>query len=98
MLPYLNSPRAPAQAIVWTEPLIVVFYSLLVLGGPMLIAPATPGWWNFCLFEYCDAEGRRFFLTIRFHDLPGDRQACHKPGQLAAATIGAGAVHRASLN
>jgi hypothetical protein len=41
MLPYMNSPRAPAQAIFWKKPFIVVFYSLAALGGPILIALAT---------------------------------------------------------
>jgi Flp pilus assembly protein TadB len=41
MLPYMNSPRAPAQAIFWKKPFIVVFYSLAVLGGPILTALAT---------------------------------------------------------
>jgi hypothetical protein len=37
MLPYMNAPRAPPQAIFWKKPFIVIFYSLVVLGGPILI-------------------------------------------------------------
>jgi hypothetical protein len=34
-------PRAPAQAIFWKKPFIVIFYSLVVLGGPILIVLMT---------------------------------------------------------
>jgi hypothetical protein len=41
MLPYMNAPRASAQAVFWKKPFTVVFYSLAALGGPILIALAT---------------------------------------------------------
>jgi hypothetical protein len=36
MLPYMTAPQAPAESIFWKKPFVVIFYSLVVLGGPIL--------------------------------------------------------------